>query len=574
VLVGDSTMATRTGYGDAFCGLFKWQVACANLARGGRSTRSYRADGSWDRALEVLRDGGGRATYVLIQFGHNDQPGKAQRSTDLATEYPANLRRYVGDARREGARPVLVTPLTRRVFGPDGTLRDRLAPWAEAVRRVAAEEGVPLLDLHADSVKAVERLGPAGAEGLAMAAKGEKDFDHTHVGPRGAALFARLLARRVGEALPEVAAEFAVGAIEPDGRVTRPQLTVSQADAHSYARVLGPWNPLASPLATGAALPADLVVDAKATEDARTFRSVQSAINAALARAAPDRVHILVRPGTYEGLVYIPASAPPITLHGNGVDAHAVRIRATLDATWTGARYAGAFGAVFAQAHPDIAAMFAAVKERAAIGTPGSAVAWVRARGFQARNLTIENGHNRAAGDLANHSQAVALLLDDADEAHLEGVRLTGYQDTFYLAATSPDRPARAFVHRASIEGDMDFIFGEATAYFLESEVRSLGDRAISSALAPSTHLRSPYGFVFERCRFTHDGSPNARAGVFKLARQWFRSQAAVGKVAILNSSIGTHIDPVRPWADWGIGTPRHRPVQYEFLAEFANTTE
>jgi polygalacturonase len=109
---------------------------------------------------------------------------------------------------------------------------------------------------------------------------------------------------------------------------------------------------------------------------------------------------------------------------------------------------------------------------------------------------------------------------------------------------------------------------------------------------------------VFERCRFTHDGSPNARAGVFKLARQWFRSIPAVGKVAIVNSSIGAHIDPVRPWADWSIGTPRHRPVQYDseehwqrllaagidpvrdlgypprkagvepFLAEFQNTTE
>ena len=566
ILVGDSTMATRTGYGDAFCGLFKWQVACANLARGGRSTKSYRADGSWDHTLAILRDGGGgRSTYVLIQFGHNDQPGKAERSTDLATEYPANLRRYIEEVRREGAKPVLVSPLTRRGFAAGGAHRDDLAPWAEAMRNVAREEGVPLLDLHADSVKAVQRMGPAEADGLAMAARGARDFDHTHVGPRGAALFARLLATRVSEALPAVAAEFAVGAIEPDGRITRPQLTRLQAQAYSYSRVLGGWDPLAAPLATGAALPADMVVDANAIAgDASTFRNMQSAIHAALARATPDRVHILVRPGTYEELLYIPASAPPITIYGTGADAGAVRIRATLDATWTGRRYAEAFGAAFARAPPAVAAMFDSLKERATVATPGSAVAWVRARGFQAKNLTFENGHNRATGDIANQSQAVALLLDDADEAHLEGVRLLGYQDTLYLAATSPDRPARAFIHRAYIEGDMDFIFGEATAFFLASEIRSLGDRTISYALAPSTHFRSPHGFVFERCRFTHDGSPNARAGVFKLARQWFRSPAAVGKVAILSSSIGTHIDPVRPWADWSIGTPRHRPVQYD----------
>jgi pectin methylesterase-like acyl-CoA thioesterase len=86
--------------------------------------------------------------------------------------------------------------------------------------------------------------------------------------------------------------------------------------------------------------------------------------------------------------------------------------------------------------------------------------------------------------------------------------------------------------------------------------------------------VKSPYGFVFDACRFTHDGTPNARAGFFKLARQWNRSPEHVGKVAILNSSIGAHIDPVRPWADWSIGTPRHRPVQYEYLTEFNNTGE
>jgi lysophospholipase L1-like esterase len=54
--------------------------------------------------------------HVLIQFGHNDQPGKPGRSTDLASEYPANLKRYVDEVRAAGGQPVLVTPLTRRSF--------------------------------------------------------------------------------------------------------------------------------------------------------------------------------------------------------------------------------------------------------------------------------------------------------------------------------------------------------------------------------------------------------------------------------------------------------------------------
>lgn len=63
-------------------------LSCLNLARGGRSTSNYRAEGSWDIALHELRSGGYRQVYVLIQFGHNDQPGKPGRSTDLATEFP------------------------------------------------------------------------------------------------------------------------------------------------------------------------------------------------------------------------------------------------------------------------------------------------------------------------------------------------------------------------------------------------------------------------------------------------------------------------------------------------------
>ena len=47
-----------------------------------------------------------------------------------------------------------------------------------------------------------------------------------------------------------------------------------------------------------------------------------------------------------------------------------------------------------------------------------------------------------------------------------------------------------------------------------------------------------------------------------------------IGKVAILRSTIGAHIDRERPWADWSIGTPRHRPVQYEHLSEYRNVHE
>ncbi|MBO9547480.1 rhamnogalacturonan acetylesterase, partial [Caulobacter sp.] len=159
VLVGDSTTAVNSGWGGAFCATrVTSNVACVNLGRGGRSTKTYRSEGSWTLALGEMKGGPFVDTYVLIQFGHNDAYGRAERLTDLATEFPANLKRYVEEARAAGAHPVLVTPLSRRQF-KDGGLVDDLVPWADAVRAVAAETGTPLVELNARSAAAAQALG-------------------------------------------------------------------------------------------------------------------------------------------------------------------------------------------------------------------------------------------------------------------------------------------------------------------------------------------------------------------------------------------------------------------------------
>ncbi|MET3874521.1 lysophospholipase L1-like esterase [Puniceicoccus vermicola] len=102
--------------------------------------------------------------WILIQFGHNDQKGKGpERESAAETDYREHLRQYIEDARAIGARPVLITPVCRRNFRADGSLRDSLAPYAEAVRIVAEEENVPYLDLHEYSVKQIQEIGPEGA---------------------------------------------------------------------------------------------------------------------------------------------------------------------------------------------------------------------------------------------------------------------------------------------------------------------------------------------------------------------------------------------------------------------------
>jgi len=255
VLVGDSTTAVQGGWGSAFCAEHVTSfLSCVNLARGGRSTYNYRAEGSWDIALGEMRTAGYDATWVLVQFGHNDQPGKPGRSTDLQREFPDNLRAYVREIRDAGARPVLVTPLTRRQFA-DGTLIDDLAPWADAVRAVAGELDVPLVDLHARSRATVQAIGAVGAmrfaqmpatqaqvasalEGTTIGAtpatssaatppgarpagaivstataaqdnaaaepmgQAKRAFDYTHLGPEGAAFFAAIMAEELAKADP------------------------------------------------------------------------------------------------------------------------------------------------------------------------------------------------------------------------------------------------------------------------------------------------------------------------------------------------------------------------------------
>ncbi|GAA0571381.1 rhamnogalacturonan acetylesterase [Rhizomicrobium electricum] len=249
VLVGDSTTQVNSGWGGAFCAYHVSAfTACVNLARGGRSTYSYRAEGSWDNALNEMRAKGYTATYVLIQFGHNDQPGKPGRSTNLETEFPANLRLYVQEARAAGAIPVLLTPLTRRNF-VNGKLRDDLGLWAEKIRQVAAEMKVPLIDLYARSQAAVQGIGPAEAARLAEippppevleAAKSgnvvvsskltktevnveqqkaaastpgphgsfNQVFDYTHLGPTGALYFSAMVADGLARAVPDLSKDI------------------------------------------------------------------------------------------------------------------------------------------------------------------------------------------------------------------------------------------------------------------------------------------------------------------------------------------------------------------------------
>ena len=121
-LVGDSTQTKNAGYGLGFCANLTGSVTCINDAKGGASTKTYYQEGYWTKALADKPD------YMLIQFGHNDEESKDHlaRETNLQTEYPVNLKRYVEEARAHGIIPILVTPLTRRYYEVDGKIHSDL----------------------------------------------------------------------------------------------------------------------------------------------------------------------------------------------------------------------------------------------------------------------------------------------------------------------------------------------------------------------------------------------------------------------------------------------------------------
>jgi pectinesterase len=210
VLVGDSTVAEQQGWGPALRAHAGHGVEVVNLAAGGRSSKSYRAEGRWAEALAAKGD------WYLIQFGHNDQPGKGpERETDPST-FGQNLARYVDEARAIGARPVLVTSLTRRTFEGERIV-STLGPWVQATKTVAAEKGVPLVDLHAASIALTERMGHAAWEAISPRTD-EGGVDRTHLTPAGASLVAPLVVAGLRVAAPELAVHLADAVVAADGR--------------------------------------------------------------------------------------------------------------------------------------------------------------------------------------------------------------------------------------------------------------------------------------------------------------------------------------------------------------------
>lgn len=205
-MIGDSTMALKNtaggnperGWGQLLPEYFRKTVKIEDRAKDGRSARSFRDERLWAPIVERLRPG----DWVIIQFGHNDQKkDKPHAYADPATDYPELLGAFISEAREKGALPILVTPIYRRYFGPDGHPRSTAGAYPEAVRKLAGELGVPLVDLHEQTRLLLEKYGEESSKGLYLHFAPEEILffpkgkeDNTHLSEEGARQVAGLFA--------------------------------------------------------------------------------------------------------------------------------------------------------------------------------------------------------------------------------------------------------------------------------------------------------------------------------------------------------------------------------------------
>ncbi len=202
--IGDSTVARnnihsypQTGMSQGLGLYLKEAVTIRSYAKNGRSTKSFLDEGRFGPVEAAMEPG----DFLLIQFGHNDEKADPARHTDPDTTFQENLRLFIRAAREKGARPVLITPIARRLFDEAGNfLPGSHGEYPGAMRRLAAMENVPLVDLTAATEAFLAGLGDENSKPLFMWPK-----DNTHLKPEGAVAMAGFLA----EGLRSLGGEYA-----------------------------------------------------------------------------------------------------------------------------------------------------------------------------------------------------------------------------------------------------------------------------------------------------------------------------------------------------------------------------
>ena len=209
-MIGDSTMAEfdssrhpLTGWGEMLQPLFNENVTVYNHAVSGKSSKNFRDLGYWKTVIDSIKKG----DYLFVQFGHNDEKEyDSTRYTIPGGTYNENLKNYITETREKGAIPILFTSIRRRKFDKEGKLLDTHGKYPNAVRTVAKETDVPLIDLQKMTKPLIEKYGTEGSTKLfCWTEPGEYSAypdgikDNTHLSELGATEVSKLVASRIKE---------------------------------------------------------------------------------------------------------------------------------------------------------------------------------------------------------------------------------------------------------------------------------------------------------------------------------------------------------------------------------------
>ena len=192
-LCGNSTVVDQdyepwASWGQMITRWFTDEVAVANYAESGETATSFIAAGRLKKIVSLMKEG----DYIFMEFGHNDQKEKRPGSGAFYN-YVYALKQFVDEARAKGVTPVFVTPTQRRSFDKNGKIQETHANYPEAMRWVAKDLGVPLIELHEMTRTFFETLGVEESKRAlvhypAKTYPGQQTAfeDNTHFNPYGA----------------------------------------------------------------------------------------------------------------------------------------------------------------------------------------------------------------------------------------------------------------------------------------------------------------------------------------------------------------------------------------------------
>lgn len=172
-------------------------VVIENRSMAGRSSKSYDNDGRLDTILTEIHPG----DYVFIQFGHNDGSEKPERYISIEDFKKLLTDKYIGETAKRGGIPVLLTPTPH--FSPDenGKFSETIIEYSQAIREVAEENNIALIDIHKNAVAKWNELGKDEVSRYYFICEPGESVqypdgtdDHTHFKEPGARAIAKLVA--------------------------------------------------------------------------------------------------------------------------------------------------------------------------------------------------------------------------------------------------------------------------------------------------------------------------------------------------------------------------------------------